>query len=743
MAASTKTDDRWGDSKLEIASPSDPSIKAYSEDLVLAWARDRATGEPRYIGELRPEQTGRKCGCDCYSCGLELEAINAGRLTWRRRPHFRHPKGAVKDDCIVLAARAAALEMLKNEGTLLLPKRRRSSEVEGLSGDFYEAWVESPAQRVHVADFKVCDKVSALLTLDDGRQLRVLLVGSLDAERPEDGEALVTPTIRLIVDDPAIASMSPEEIRHRLTVIVDGALWCSHWNDAQLAIQAIEAAQAKALNALDWLNEGDFDFPDGTSADLKRETLLHLKAKEILERERRIKLPALCIQASAELHDGDLATRNNALPEQTIELESVALEKRIGQIRPDVVAKMRSMVGWHADDLLVEITVTNAISEERLARIRAENRPTVEIDLSRMGGRVTEDEFTKLIVDEVAGKQWLHHPWMEMEQARLEEAVRIDVEKDVQRHAEEVKAQEQREKLRRLSLDDLCAGYLDAIRIHGNLRAQSPSISDQRIEDALERVRAYAAALAAQGYPEAQDEFLFVQRGNVIERILSMKLDMAVGYSLDTAWQVINAILQERARSAKWQTLYLTAIKAYKPTLNELQAARVEEWRQSVWNSLKDGKDEFRRDRKYDRLLSLLFRELAPALQKPLPGDTPRSNNMTAGVAKANSSGAWRWKSGHVWIDNDKWLPQWREIVQFGIDLRDSGWPATVALQECAQKHPEAAGLVANAWMESSLAEPVPVGESDFWLRGRALEAWKARHPEAAARWFGSGKEKP
>lgn len=678
MATSTKTNDRWSDSKLEFASPSDPGIRGYSKDLVLAWARDRATGEPRYIGELRPEQTGRKCGCDCYSCGLELEAVNAGRLSWRRRPHFRHPEGALKDDCVVLAARAAALEMLKTEGALLLPRRRQSATVEGLSGDFYEAWVESPAQRVHVADFKVCDKVSALLTLDDGRQLRVLLVGRLDAERPVDGQTLVIPTIHLVVDDPSIASMSPEEIRHRLTVIVDEGLWCSHWNDAQLATQAAEAAQTKALDALDWLNEGDFDFPDGTTADIKRETLLHLKAKEILERERRIKLPELCVNASAELHDGDLATRSNFLPEQTVELESVVLEKRVGQIRPDVVGVMRAMAGWRADDLLVEITVTNPISEERLARIRIENRPTVEIDLSRMGGRVTEEEFIKLIVDEVAGKQWLHHPWMEVEQARLEEVVRIDVERAAQRHGDEVTALEQREKLKHLSLDDLCAGYLDSIRVHGNLRVQWDStVERQRTEDALAVVRAYAAELAAQGYPEAKDDFLFIRRGNVIERLLSMKLDMAVGYSLDTAWQVINAILQEHARSAKWQTLYLMAIKAYKPTLSEVQAARVEEWRQSVRKSLEDGRDEFRRDRKYDRLLSLLFPELAPALNRPLPGDTPRSGNATTGTDRANS-----------------------------------------------------------------LAEPIPRGESDCWLKGCELEAWKAQHPEAATRWFGTGKKK-
>ena len=48
-------------------------------DLVMAWARDTATGEPRYILELDAAHRGARCGCECPSCGKPLTAVNAAK----------------------------------------------------------------------------------------------------------------------------------------------------------------------------------------------------------------------------------------------------------------------------------------------------------------------------------------------------------------------------------------------------------------------------------------------------------------------------------------------------------------------------------------------------------------------------------------------------------------------------------------------------------------------------------------
>jgi hypothetical protein len=124
-------------------------------DLVMAWARDTETGEPRYILELDAGHRGARCGCECPSCGKPLTAVNAAKTEFLRRPHFRHPEGAQRDECLVLAARAAALRQLHEEGWLDLPRRRMSARVAGLSGQFHEAWVEEAPVRIRICCWTV------------------------------------------------------------------------------------------------------------------------------------------------------------------------------------------------------------------------------------------------------------------------------------------------------------------------------------------------------------------------------------------------------------------------------------------------------------------------------------------------------------------------------------------------------------------------------------------------------------
>lgn len=641
-----------------------------SDDLVMAWAEDQANGEPRYIGELGVNQRGSKCNCRCISCKLPLTAVNAAKTKFQIRPHFRHPTGAEKNACLVLAARFAALQMLKSEGVLELPRHRQSARVTGLSGKYYEAWVESPPERVRISSFRFNDKASAILTLDDGRKLSIRLVGRLEAKESETDLAVsLTPTILLIVDDPSIAAMSPAELRKRLRLISVDGIWCSYWNNKALIDEAMDAAKREAEVALDWL--GDIpDFPVDISANLKRETLLHLKAKEILDREKRICLPSFDIEAETVLPNGRVLTRTKMLPGHIAELESVTLEKRIGRIRPDVVAKAITSGEWLAEQILIEITVTNTITEERIERIRRENIPALEIDISRMGGVVTEAEFTHLVVDELAGKRWLFHPQIERERSLLEHELSNEA-------AEIIEQERQYSEAISTPVGEWVRLYLESVMSHGNIRAHADdSVRDSALlERAISLVRKYAKNLSAHGYPEANDDELFRQRGNILERLLSLKLNKAVGYKLDSAWQVINAILQEKPPYSQWQSLYLMGIKTWRPTLNEEQTERVSKWRADVLRSLNAGERTFQRDRKYDRLLTLLFPELATALSKSLGNSSSNTQPETTGQPQSTNS-------------------------------------AQGAVNTNYRNHP-----------------------SDPWLRGKALEAWKRDNPESAKQW--------
>lgn len=96
--------------------------------------------------------------------------------------------------------------------------------------------------------------------MDDGRLLRIRLVGSIDASNDDGEHVEINPTIKLIIDDPSVAGMSPDEIRKRIVLIIDDGQWCSHWADEALAEEALAAAERKAEDALDWLN-----LPEGRS----------------------------------------------------------------------------------------------------------------------------------------------------------------------------------------------------------------------------------------------------------------------------------------------------------------------------------------------------------------------------------------------------------------------------------------------------------------------------------------------
>ena len=82
--------------------------------------------------------------------------------------------------------------------------------------------------------------------------------------------------------------------------------------------------------------------------------------------------------------------------------------------------------------------MTNTITDERIERLSSLGWPVLEIDISRMGGTVTRDELTRLVLDEFAGKRWLHHPVIEEERVHLvvlmqqEEARATEVERQRQ-----------------------------------------------------------------------------------------------------------------------------------------------------------------------------------------------------------------------------------------------------------------------------------------------------------------------
>lgn len=605
--------------------------------VVMAWARDIETGEPIYILELDAKRTGSKCSCECPSCNLPLTAVNAAKKEYLKRPHFRHPDGAEKSDCMYLAARLAALQLLRDQGFILLPKRQQSAHSIGLSGTQYEAWVDHRPERVAIRDFNFSDKASAILTLADGRRLRFTLFGD-GASITDTGDLIAS--IRLNLSDPSLASMSIEELRSRITLEPDDVCWLSHWADAELLSRAKVEADKKANEFMD-LQGAYADDLRGVDKSSRHETVLHLEVKRILAESLSLRVPALEAYAFGESDGGVRFEREWVKPSETIELLDVALEKRTAGVIPDVIAVTHES---HGGLLMLEITVTNHLNEARLGKIRALNIPALEIDLSQSGGLLTRDELRNLVIDGLEVKKWIHHPEM-VEQARQMEVEISAKVSEADRAATEVS--EYRRAVLATPFSEIAKRYLDAISEYAQYDGVEVTTQESRAGAAAAKARldSESAKLAIHGCSEASDVELTLGRQGVIPRILSIKQGKGVGYLLGSAMEVMNAIKQSSPRNSSNHSIYLIAEKVYRQP-EFATPSWYHKWVAEIKWSLSDGEQTYVRSRRYDKLLSILFPELAAGLGKSLQPKKPTPKRdepeiLTVGEIQKRNDAYW------------------------------------------------------------------------------------------------------
>ncbi len=632
---------------------------APASSVPLKWAHDARTGEPRYIHDS--EVSEGRVECLCPACHLSLTPVLAAQPLHRNpTAHFRHPKGAQKDDCTLVAARLAAIRYLQERGFIDLPRHRRSASAVGFSGQGYEGWAEIAGQRMSIAGAVLHDHATALLTLDDGSELLVDLTGQREVGSDGRGRAIVTVSL----SDPAIAMMSPEEIRARLRLFPD-IQWCTHWNDQ--ALQAAAAAQARqvALDAMDaWGDAEETSFhrslpPDldpSIALQLRRETLLHSEVKTILEQSSHIATPGLDVEVTRYAPDEFSGEwESNTLRMQwltgptTLSLEKTRLEQPQGSIVPDVICTLPEprpfifgVVETWLDDgfeeliedshssqrwpetLLVEVTVTHGIDQEKLRRIQELDLPTLEIDIGSLGGRVTREGLRHLVVDETIGKRWVHHPAWRLRRHLLEA--------ELDQHPVTLRFQERLAELRRPRLLatpalEWASIYLAAAtefydantRIDKVRRAHQGSDPKPLLlgEDSTpwQQLVEAAEGLAAHGYPGAVDPEMAGVAG-IVSRLLSIQHDRGIGFAFDTGYQVLNAIMQSGADHQQWHTLYPMAVKAYglESRFTHKQAERYSSWRQGIIDRVNAADATHLRPARFDAVLSVLFPEMAPRL---------------------------------------------------------------------------------------------------------------------------------
>lgn len=125
------------------------------------------------------------------------------------------------------------------------------------------------------------------------------------------------------------------------------------------------------------------------------QTLIHLKAKDILLKAKKIKLPDLYIEFPNSGKNKELIKSADY-----ISIDHVILEKKLDSIIPDIIVISNNQ------KLIIEVVVTHDIDDEKFQKIKKMNIPTLKIDLSKKE-ELTDKELEKNIIDNLENKTWI------------------------------------------------------------------------------------------------------------------------------------------------------------------------------------------------------------------------------------------------------------------------------------------------------------------------------------------------
>lgn len=574
-----------------------------NDNLVMAWAREVATGAPVYIFELDASRNGMRCGCECPNCAAPLTAVNAGKRLFRRRPHFRHPPGAQRTECALLTARAAALRTLLEDGRLQLPTRRVSARFTGLSGTVYEASRDHPGESVRLQHFDFVDRTRALLTLQDGRQIVVDLTGSTSGSN--------LPSIYIDISDPALAALAPSELREHLSLMPDVLCWSSHWADDQLRSAATTLAKEGAVDHIDWPTS-DLELLDGLPAGYQRETLLHLEVKNIIASAGHLATPDWR-PTTAQSGTGSMWYRGRVLT-----TKDARVEARIGRIVPDVVCTAWAESGPRFEPLMIEVTVTHGINSEKDARIRATGNACLEVDLAAAGGGcITRAQLRDEVVNGLSLKRWIYVPPTGLEQefgAALAFAPSIT-------HSPVRRVNDLRPSAVPYAMSALRPVALSLLEAARSLFAESVEPAPTRERMLRIKVDKLASRVAEYGYPEVLEEGFLAPWG-MLHRLIAIHDVSSHAMRRNIVTVPSAGVLRDIRESPGGKdgnsdaSIYLIAVKTYKPRMSPEEQMAWDLWADQVRAAVVAGDTRYFRDPRLDRLLSELFPEMAVSLSK-------------------------------------------------------------------------------------------------------------------------------
>jgi hypothetical protein len=135
------------------------------------------------------------------------------------------------------------------------------------------------------------------------------------------------------------------------------------------------------------------------------ETAIHLMAKQLLSEYGSLITPELTVSVKETDIDGNDHVESACVEESGLRsFDKVDLEKRLGEIRPDIIAYI------DGKPLLIEIAVTSFVDSKKKKIIRELGLSAIEINLKNLSYAITKDELRNHLCGPKSKIKWISNP---------------------------------------------------------------------------------------------------------------------------------------------------------------------------------------------------------------------------------------------------------------------------------------------------------------------------------------------
>ena len=597
------------------------------EDSLLLWAVRDLEKKLVHVGMLAPTENGLACRCRCLSCGENLRAINADKSAnhfekpGAQRRHFKHHHSSSGESrCLSAAAQRVALQLFVEQNTIFLPTRHRTVSRLSPVGVLVKAQQEVSTELVQVKSRIWVDDLSALLRLEDGRELLVT-IRTHHQIRDDCGVACVLSLAG--VRDPAIAGWDSDKILRHLRLPDCGIEWGRHWNDAELdANKENVLAEQEAL----YLGGIPQEWLEKLNGKQINETILHWIIKKTVSESKLLRVPEFSIPVRQQMPDGLVAEDTAFCGESVLQLDDIRLERRFDAMVPDVMCRARKN-GFNGPifDLIIEAAVTNYLGDEKREKIRRSGVACIQIraDLFAQAGMVHVSKIERIILADTSVKEWVVHPWIAAEIAKAKKRLKdrakcILDEMEMKVAAERLRQESERQRLlNREKLFSWLSSASDVAVARGYLKLLRASwfgyprckVGNELVD--ISDLRKELVHREIVGVPHSRVE-LKGELLSILDRIKCESPNPESGYLVDLLVQAVEvdgSVITDNA------VMIMFALERYKPVMTVLQARIFHEYCARLRASVKNCDGRFCRSIKHDRLYALLFPEMTSDLE--------------------------------------------------------------------------------------------------------------------------------